>query len=339
MACTDCFKIEMPCGCIPSPPDKPLPFVFQLTSGSAIKYTGIGGGGFGANAAGNIYLGGYTLNNETNYTIAPTLTLPVSGTVVSFDGSATGVDVVTDIITAPSGFGYLNTGDPCTYNNGGGTTITGLTNNTIYYLIKVGATTCRLATTAVNAFANIYINLTVVGTMTQTLTGIRATATCSINANGDITTITLTNPGSGYAAASIGVVTLTLTPTPTNLINVINYYTLPIYGKPIAKLSMSPPPGQGAGVTLTSAKCIFQIAGYVTSDAPTKWVGRWYKNGVAIGSPMIKELSADGNITKLVHFTPPILFNFLDDITYRISSTESHLINFTGDSVYFVQYT
>ncbi len=340
MPCTDCFKIEMPCGCVPSPPDKPLPFVFTLSSGPAIVYDLLAsGGGFGANAAGNVYLGGYSLTSGTNYTTAPTLTLPVSDSLLSFNATSTGVDVATDIITIPTGFAYLNTGDPVTYDRNGGTQITGLIDGTIYYLIKLSATTCKLATTQVNAFANVWINLTVVGTGTQKLNGIRATVSCTVDANGNPNSLTLTNAGSGYAPASIGGITITLTPTPTNSIRAFNFSALPFYGKPVARLSLSPPPGPGAGVTLVSAKCIFAIAGYVYTDAATNFTGKWYKNGVQISSGMTRQLTSDSGYTKLVHYTPPISFNYNDDVTYVISSTESHLINFTGDSLYFIQYT
>lgn len=332
--CEDCAKVEMPCNCLPEPPDKPLPFIFQLSSGSSITYNITTA--FGANSAGNVYLMNIAPLN-CNYSVAPLITLPVSDSIVSFDGSAAGVDIATDIITAPSGFLYLNTGDPVTYNNGGGTTITGLTNNTVYYLIKVSGTTCRLATTAANAFANVWINLTVVGTMTQTLTGIRATATANINAQGDYIGATLTNPGSGYFPWPLGSLTPTVSAAPTNLINVITDYNL-FSNQPISRLAYPPPPNQGAGVTLGSAKCIFQIAGYVEASAATNWTGQWYKNGVAIGNPMKKDTSSDLGYTKLVHYTTPISFSFTDKVTYKITSTGTSLVNFTGDSVYFIQY-
>ncbi len=333
--CEDCAKVEMPCNCLPPEPDKPLPFVFQLSSGASIIYNL--NSLFGANAAGQVYVSNYT-SIACNYTVAPLITLPVSDTVVSFPGGVTGVDVATDIITSATGFGYLNTGDPITYNNGGGTTITGLTNNTVYYLIKISPTTCRLATTAVNAFANVWINLTVVGTLTQTLTGIRATATASINAQGYITGSTITNAGSGYAATSLGGVTPTITAAPTNTINVITDINL-FSNQPVSRLSYPPPPNQGAGITLTSAKCIFQIAGYVQASAATNWTGQWYQNGVAIGNPMKKNVSSDLGYVKLVHYTTPISFNYTDKVTYKITSTGTSLVNFTGDSVYFIQYT
>lgn len=332
--CEDCAKVEMPCNCLPPEPDKPLPFVFQLSNGTAITYSI--NSLFGGNPAGQVYVVNYAAL-PFNYSVAPLLTLPVSDTVLSFPGGVTGVDVATDVITVATGLGYLNTGDPVTYNNGGGTTITGLTNNTVYYIIQLSPTTCRLATTQVNAFASIYINLTVVGTLTQTLTGIRATATASINAQGYITGCTVTNAGSGYANSSLGSIAVTITAAPTNLINVITDINL-FSNQPVSRLSYPPPPNQGAGITLASAKCIFQIAGYVQSSAATNWTGQWYKNGVAIGNPMKKDLSSDLGYVKLVHYTTPISFNYTDKVTYKITSTGTTLVNFTGDSVYFIQY-
>ena len=71
--------------------------------------------------------------------------------------AATDVNASTDIITHTNhGF---NTGDTVTYTTGGGTAISGLSQNTIYYVIKVSSDTFKLATTSANATAGTYINI------------------------------------------------------------------------------------------------------------------------------------------------------------------------------------
>ena len=56
------------------------------------------------------------------------------------------------------------TGSRVTYSNGGGGNITGLTNGTVYFTIKVDHNTIKLATTAVRAASGTAINITGTGT-------------------------------------------------------------------------------------------------------------------------------------------------------------------------------
>ena len=56
------------------------------------------------------------------------------------------------------------TGSRVTYSNGGGGNITGLTNGTVYFTIKVDHNTIKLATTAVRAASGNSINITGTGT-------------------------------------------------------------------------------------------------------------------------------------------------------------------------------
>lgn len=64
----------------------------------------------------------------------------------------------------------LQTGQAVVYNNAGGTVITGLTNATTYYIVKVTNTTFSLATSVANANARTVITLTGDGTGTHTFT-------------------------------------------------------------------------------------------------------------------------------------------------------------------------
>lgn len=88
-----------------------------------------------------------------------------TATKVTFDGTVAGVNVTDNTITKTDhGF---ETGDKVTYGNGGGTSITGITNATDYFVIKVDDDTLKLATTYVNAIAGTAIDLTVVGVGTS----------------------------------------------------------------------------------------------------------------------------------------------------------------------------
>jgi len=63
-----------------------------------------------------------------------------------------------------------STGDRLLYDNGGGTALAGLVDDTVYYVIKVDANTIKLATNSANATAGTAINLTGTGNNDQTLT-------------------------------------------------------------------------------------------------------------------------------------------------------------------------
>jgi hypothetical protein len=77
-----------------------------------------------------------------------------------FNG-ATAVDPTTDLITV-TGHSFV-TGEAVVYSNGGGTSITGLTTATTYYVIVVDANTVSLATSKANAIAGTAIDITADG--------------------------------------------------------------------------------------------------------------------------------------------------------------------------------
>ena len=92
------------------------------------------------------------------------------------------------------------TGTKFTYQDGSGTALAGLTDNTAYYAIKVDNDTIKLATSLNNANAGTAINLTGTGNNAQTLEGDTATATPVVTA-GKLTSITVTAGGSDYQTA------------------------------------------------------------------------------------------------------------------------------------------
>jgi len=83
----------------------------------------------------------------------------------TFNGaSASVVNHTADTITITN-HRFL-TGSRVTYTNGGGGNITGLTNDTVYFVIKVDHNTIKLATNASNANSGTAINITGTGTGT-----------------------------------------------------------------------------------------------------------------------------------------------------------------------------
>ena len=94
---------------------------------------------------------------STQYTIATTA-------VDTSDGSGD-----TDNVITITNHGIL-TGERVLYDNGGGTTLGGLSDDTVYYAVKVNANVIKLATTAANATAGTVIDLTGTGNNSQTLT-------------------------------------------------------------------------------------------------------------------------------------------------------------------------
>jgi hypothetical protein len=110
-----------------------------------------GGGGSGAAATATISGGVVTAvtvsNNGSSYETVPTVTIQVPVLTLLTSGVNTTTDVITYV-----GHGQV-TGDALAYNNGGSTSITGLTSGTTYYVSKLTNDTFKLYDTAVNATA------------------------------------------------------------------------------------------------------------------------------------------------------------------------------------------
>jgi len=86
----------------------------------------------------------------------------IASFTLTFDGSSTDVvSVANDTLTFTNH--RFITGQRVTYTDGGGTVITGLTDGTAYFIIKVDQSTIKLATNASNAASSTAIDLTGVG--------------------------------------------------------------------------------------------------------------------------------------------------------------------------------
>ena len=91
----------------------------------------------------------------------------------------------------------MRTGTEVKYQDGGGTALAGLTDNTSYFVIRVDEDNIKLGSSLSNAQSGTAITLTGTGNNAQTLEGIQATATATIS-GGKVTGITVTNVGSDY---------------------------------------------------------------------------------------------------------------------------------------------
>lgn len=144
-----------------------------------VSFTGTGTGAAAtANTSGGIVTSITVTNTGSGYSSAPSVSL--TAPVVTINPTSV-VNTTTDKITITA-HTYATT-NAVVYNNGGGTSIGGLTSGTTYYIIKTDTDNIQLATSVVNASAGTYIDLTSVGTgTTHTFTGLTtATATCTLN--------------------------------------------------------------------------------------------------------------------------------------------------------------
>ncbi len=151
-----------------------------------------------------------------------------TATAVTFDGTVTAVDVTANTITeVDHGF---QTGDKVTYDNGGGTSITGITDGTDYFVIRVDDDTIQLATTYALALAGTARDLTVVGVGTaHTLTPV-VTATFVAQSNGNAI-VELTAPS--------GVELTALLSDSTTLTEEVSTFCTPAAATPVAWVATS----------------------------------------------------------------------------------------------------
>jgi hypothetical protein len=136
-----------------------------------------GGGGASAAATATISGGVVTkivvTNTGSSYETVPTVTVQVPVLTVG----ASSVNLTSDTINYAS-HGQANSA-AVVYNNGGGTSIVGLTSGTTYYVTDPVTNSFKLATSAANAANNSTIDLTGQGNNNQFFTivsGVRSTA-------------------------------------------------------------------------------------------------------------------------------------------------------------------
>ena len=158
---------------------------------------------------------GYAMNVMYSY-------VPTAATAI--DMTATGIpSLTTDNITVTNH--KFGTGQAVTYSNGGGTAPTGLTNNTVYYIIRVDANTVRLASSLSNALNGTAVNITAVGV------GVAHSLTPYFNAFTGLTATTITAVANTITIANHGFSTGEVVTyangggtSITNLTTATNYY-------------------------------------------------------------------------------------------------------------------
>lgn len=142
------------------------------------------GVGAGANATAHITSSGrvdyLTITaNGTNYSLNPVISIAAPSPIL-FSGNSTSVNVSGDYITLGSNAAYFANGDQVTYIvAASNTSITGLSNNTQYYIVNTTSTTIQLAST----LGGSPIDITAVATDAQpghSFKGQQATATTSL---------------------------------------------------------------------------------------------------------------------------------------------------------------
>jgi len=171
-------------------------------------------------------------------------------------------------------------------------------------------------------------------------TGSSATATCTINTIGQVVSVTITAGGSGYGTVSG--ITSTITPTPTNSIlldSLPTYHSIPVAHteSPLVRLAVAPIPF-GGGVTLATGKINMVISYTVKTNGVTDLTGTWYVNGVAQPTLIVID-DTSASYTPVTHYSGELTLNYSDVVTYKITSTESKLIDLTNCSgIFSVKY-
>ena len=128
------------------------------------------------------------------YVQAPTVTIPVPTVrTIATAKVTTGTDTIE--ITGHN----MRTGTEVKYQDGGGTALAGLADNTSYFVIRTDEDNIQLASSLSNAQAGTEITLTGTGNNAQTLEGIQAVAAATVS-GGEVTGITVSNGGSDYQA-------------------------------------------------------------------------------------------------------------------------------------------
>ena len=155
----------------------------SLAGGDNIAAIGVSAATLGTQS----YIGGATYNGSAP---AVTVVAPVIRTIATSMVS-TSAESITQ--TAHG----MRTGTKLTYQDGSGTALAGLTDNTAYYVIYLTADTFKLATSLSNAAAGTTINLTGTGNNAQTFQGDTATATATVT-TGAVTSVAVTAVGSDY---------------------------------------------------------------------------------------------------------------------------------------------
>ena len=147
------------------------------------------------------------------YVQVPTVTIPVPTVrTIATAKVTTGTDSIE--IAGHN----MRTGTEVKYQDGGGTALAGLADNTSYFVIRTDEDNIKLGSSLSNAQAGTAITLTGTGNNAQTLEGIQAVASATIS-GGEVTGITVSNGGSDYQAVPSITVEVPKMTIPTSGVN------------------------------------------------------------------------------------------------------------------------
>ena len=147
----------------------------------------------------------------------------------SFSAGSTTVSTSASTVTL-SGH-PLETGDEVTYNNGGGTSIGGLTSTSNYFVIRVDNDTIKLAANLSDANAGNAITLSSVGSGTHYFQGQTAVLGTPVISAGVIQSIPVTSKGSGYGNAP----GIQITDSGSGL----NAIAIPVFGRAVSSVNIT----------------------------------------------------------------------------------------------------
>lgn len=163
------------------------------------------------NASGGVAIGGLVDSGEyhvirvdaNTIKLASSSSDATSGEAILLTGEGNDSQTITgdtnDSITI-SNHGYL-TGDLIRYESNGGTSVGGLSDGTLYHVIRIDENTLKLASSSEDAAAGINIDLTGTGNDSQSFTGPMAVGLDTANVSTSNDTLTMT--GHGYSSGDL----------------------------------------------------------------------------------------------------------------------------------------
>ncbi|MDA9824248.1 hypothetical protein N9D03_01270 [Alphaproteobacteria bacterium] len=271
-----------------------------------------------------------------------------TGAAMSFNGGAGGVATDTDTITTTTDHGFV-TGDAVTYRlPDSGTVPTGLTSGTVYYVVKTGADTLKLATSYDNAVAGTpsVVNITGAGAtnghvLSKTVvahdnveTYVLAAGTNEIRINANDTD---TNVTGGSGADTVDVAGLTVTGTYSlaagaNAIVAANGAAM--QGATISTVGGTYSVNLAGGASVTMTDDHNNTATDITGASGTEQITISNATGAATtinGSSGSVVILADDRIAETSHG-----YATGDAVVYRATAGSNPITGLTSGTVYYV---